>query len=61
MFRNRYVLAALLAVAILPLVGCANRRCCYPTGYAARPVYAAPGCSSCGASPAGAAPIAVDP
>ena len=28
MFRNRFVLAVLVAVAILPLVGCANRRCC---------------------------------
>jgi hypothetical protein len=40
MFRNRIVLAALFALAILPLVGCANRRCCYPPSYAARPVIA---------------------
>jgi hypothetical protein len=44
MFRNRIVLAALLALAILPLVGCANRRCCnQPVAYAA-PVAPAPGC-----------------
>jgi hypothetical protein len=42
MFRNRIVLAALLALAILPLVGCANRRCCdRPVAYAP-PVVAAP-------------------
>jgi hypothetical protein len=46
MFRNRIVLAALLALAILPLVGCANRRCCdRPVAYAPPVVAApAPGC-----------------
>jgi hypothetical protein len=60
MFRNRFALAALVALAILPLVGCANRRCCYPTSYAARPAYAAPACPSC-PSPGGAPPIVVGP
>ncbi len=47
MFRNRIVLAALLALAIFPLVGCASRPCCNrPVSY--RPVVVAPApCSSC--------------
>ena len=47
MFRNRIVLALLAAAAILPLVGCANRRCCGGSTTAARPVYAAAPCNSC--------------
>jgi hypothetical protein len=37
MFRNRLVLAVLALVAIMPLVGCAGRRCCGrdPAFYAA--------------------------
>jgi hypothetical protein len=48
MFRIRMTLAALVVLAILPLVGCANRRCCSSPSYSARPavVEAAP-CSSC--------------
>jgi hypothetical protein len=46
MFRNRFALALLVAVAILPLVGCANRRCCYPPP---APAYAAPDCCPPGA------------
>lgn len=41
MFRNRLLLAALALVALVPLVGCAGRRCC-GRDYSARPVYAAP-------------------
>lgn len=55
MFRNRIVLAALLALAILPLVGCANRRCCDRPVYAARPVVVAPA-PACGAPGAPIAP-----
>jgi hypothetical protein len=45
MFRNRIVLAALLALAILPLVGCANRRCCdRPVSYSPVVVAPAPPC-----------------
>lgn len=45
MFRNRIVLAALFALAILPLIGCANRRCCErPVAYAAPIAAPAPGC-----------------
>ena len=44
MFRNRLALAVLALLAVLPLVGCANRRCCggRTDSYSARPVYAAP-------------------
>ena len=51
MFRNRMVLAALTVLAILPFVGCANRRplCDRPTSY--RPIIVAPAapppCNSC--------------
>jgi hypothetical protein len=58
MFRNRIVLALLAAAAILPLVGCANRRCCGQSTTAARPVYAAQ--SAC-PTPSGPAPIIVGP
>ena len=48
MFRNRLALAVLALMAILPLVGCANRRCCGRTDASYRPVYAAPApCNSC--------------
>jgi hypothetical protein len=59
MFRTRFVLAVLVAAAIVPLVGCAGRRCCGSSSYAARPVYAAP-CNSCPTT-AGASPVAIDP
>jgi hypothetical protein len=37
MFRTRLILAALALVALVPLVGCAGRRCCgrEPVSYAA--------------------------
>ena len=37
MFRTRLILAALALVAVVPLVGCAGRRCCgrEPAYYAA--------------------------
>lgn len=49
MFRNRIAWAVLVALTILPLVGCASRRrCCNETSYAARPVIAtAPPCNNC--------------
>ena len=40
MFRYRLALAVLALAAVLPLVGCANRRCCGRDVYA--PAYAAP-------------------
>ncbi|HKB04916.1 MAG TPA: hypothetical protein VKD90_22015 [Gemmataceae bacterium] len=54
MFRNRFALAALVALAILPLVGCANRRCCAPTSYAAPAPACCPG-------PGGPPPTIVGP
>lgn len=58
MFRTRIALAMLVAVAILPLVGCANGRCCgRPAAYAARPAYAAPCCPNQTAAP----PVVVNP
>jgi hypothetical protein len=51
MFRTRIALAFLVAVAILPLVGCANGRCCGRSAYAARPAYAAPCCPNSTAAP----------
>jgi len=51
MFRSRIALALLIAVAILPLVGCANGRCCGRPAYAARPVYADPCCPTTSAAP----------
>jgi hypothetical protein len=30
MLRKRIVIAVLIALAILPLVGCRSPRCCYP-------------------------------
>jgi hypothetical protein len=48
MFRNRSALALLLAVAILPLVGCANhRQCCPPPAS----YYAAPAPAPCCPTP----------
>lgn len=56
MFRSRRLFTALIALAIIPLVGCANWRCCRNSSSSARPVYAAPACSSCGS---GGAPVVV--
>jgi hypothetical protein len=58
MFRTRLLLAMLVAVAILPLVGCTHNRCCGGTSaYAARPAYAAPCCPNSTAAP----PVVVGP
>jgi hypothetical protein len=54
MFRNRLILAVLALVAVVPLVGCAGRRCCGRDTYSARPVYAAPAPCPC---PTGAAVV----
>ena len=51
MFRTRFVLALLVAAAIVPLVGCANGRCCGRPAYAARPIVADPCCPSTSAAP----------
>jgi hypothetical protein len=42
MFRNRLILAVLALAAVVPLVGCAGRRCCGHDSSSARPVYVAP-------------------
>ena len=58
MFRSRRFLTALIALAVFPLVGCSSWRCCKNSAaYSARPVYAAPGCNTCGSSPAGSAVV----
>jgi hypothetical protein len=52
MFRTRLLLAMLVAVAILPLVGCTHGRCCGgSSSYAARPAYSAPCCPNSTAAP----------
>ncbi len=55
MFRSRRLLAALVALAVIPLFGCGSWRCCRNSSSSARPVYAAPGCNTCGSSPAATA------
>jgi len=51
MFRTRLLLAMLVAVAILPLVGCTHNRCCGGSS-AYRPAYsAAPCCPNSTAAP----------
>jgi len=57
MLRNRIKWTVVLALAILPLMGCANRRCCDRPAYSARPVMAAP-CNSC-PNPGGPPPVVV--
>lgn len=53
MFRSRMFLACLVALTMLPLVGCGSLRCCRnSSSYSARPVYAAPSCNSCSTSAA---------
>ncbi|MSR53316.1 MAG: hypothetical protein EXS09_08500 [Gemmataceae bacterium] len=44
---NRIKWTAVLALAILPLMGCANRRLCQQNSYSARPVIVAAPCNSC--------------
>jgi hypothetical protein len=51
MFRNRLALAVLALMAVLPLVGCANRRCCGRDSYSASPAYAAPAPCPCPSGP----------
>ena len=47
MFRNRLILAVLALAALVPLVGCAGRRCC-----GRDPVlYASPGPAPCPCPP----------
>jgi hypothetical protein len=42
MFRNRLILAVLALAAVVPLVGCAGRRCC-----GREPAYYAPAPAPC--------------
>jgi hypothetical protein len=58
MFRTRRFLFIVLALAVLPMVGCGSWKCCRNQCSSARPAYySAPACSSC-SSPAGA-PVVV--
>lgn len=57
MFRTRVLLAALVALAVLPLTGCLNRRCCGGPTVSYSP---APTCSNC-ASTSAAPPLVVGP
>ena len=49
MFRNRLILAVLALAAVVPLVGCAGRRCC---GRSEPAYYAAPAPCPCPTGPA---------
>ncbi|HEX3150329.1 MAG TPA: hypothetical protein VHR66_19790 [Gemmataceae bacterium] len=51
MFRKRLALAVLALMAIAPLVGCANRRCCGRNDASYRPVYVAPAPAPCNSCP----------
>ena len=48
MFRNRLILAVLALAAVVPLVGCAGRRCC---GREPAAFYAAPAPAPCPSGP----------
>jgi hypothetical protein len=51
MFRSRRLLIALVALAVIPMFGCGSWRCCRNSSAYAAP---APGCNTCGSSPAAA-------